>query len=303
MKIEVKDYTYETMPEYTDVVEGAKIYEYDLNHIYVDYIPDIIYDIKDGHELHLQILMPKIFNKKNLKFPGIIYVQGSAWMKQDCYRDIPNLSKLAARGYVIAIVEYRHSGIAKFPCPIIDAKNATRFMKANAEIYNMDKNNVFMMGNSSGGHVSSMAGMTSRTNLFDDPINDETLDYKGIIDLYGSVELTLEYGFPTTVNHQLPDSPEGMEMGWNIREHMEETEIANSKTYAGYDFPPMLIMHGTKDKTVFAQESVNLYEACKKAGNDVQFYLVKGSDHGGPGFVTEGIFDIYEEFFQYCMEK
>ena len=303
MKVEIKDYTYETMPEYTDIVEGAKTYEFDLNHIYVDYINDVVYDTKDGVELHLQILMPKIFNRTDVKFPGIIYAQGSAWMKQNCYKDIPNLSKLAARGYVIAILEYRHSGIAKFPCPIIDAKNATRFMKAHADEYNMDKNVVFMMGNSSGGHTSSLAGMTSRTDLFDEPMNDETLDYKGIIDLYGSVELTLEYGFPSTENHQLPDSPEGMEMGLNIREHMEETEIANSKTYAAYDYPPMLIMHGTKDKTVFAQESVNLYEACKAAGKDVQLYFVKGSDHGGPAFATEGIFDIYEEFFKYCLEK
>lgn len=303
MEIEVKNYTYETMPEYTEPCEGAKTYEWDKNTISVDYIPDVVYDVRGETELHLQILMPKIFNRTDVKFPGIIYVQGSAWMKQNCYRDIPNLSKLAARGYVIAIVEYRHSGIAHFPCPIVDAKNATRFMKAHADEYNLDKNVVFMMGNSSGGHTSSMAGMTSRTDLFDDPINDETLDYKGIIDLYGSIELTLSYGFPGTLNHQLPDSPEGMEMGWNIREHMKETEIANSKTYAAYDYPPMLIMHGTKDKTVYCEQSVNLFNACKAAGKDVQFYFVKEADHGGPAFTTEGIFDIYEEFFKHCLEK
>ncbi|MBQ0066263.1 MAG: prolyl oligopeptidase family serine peptidase, partial [Firmicutes bacterium] len=131
-------------------------------------------------------------------------------------------------------------------------------------------------------------------------INEEVLDFKGIIDLYGSVELTLEYGYPTTLDHQLPTSPEGMEMGWNIFEHMEETQKANSKTYANYDYPPMLILHGTKDKTVFAQGSVNLYLECKKYNKDVQLYLVEGSDHGGPAFYQDDVLDIYEEFFRKC---
>lgn len=303
MKIKPSNYTYETMPEYTDKVEGAKEVIFRGDELTVEYIPDVVYDTKDNTELHLQILMPKMFNRTDLKFPGIIYVQGSAWMKQNCYRDLPNLARLALRGYVIAVVEYRHSGIAHFPAPIVDAKNATRFMLAHAEEYGMRKDQVIMMGNSSGGHTSSMAGMTSRTDLFDEPINDEKLDYAGIIDLYGSVELTLEYGFPTTLNHQSADSPEGMEMGWNILEHLEETEVANSKTYANCDFPPMLVMHGTKDKTVFAQESVNLYNACLEAGKDVEFVFVKNSDHGGPGFYTDDAIYTYVDFIERCFAK
>lgn len=303
MKIEVKNYTYETMPEYTDYVKDANTIVFNGDELSVDYIPDIVYDTKNDTDLHLQILKPTIFNHPEVTFPGIIYIQGSAWKKQNCYRDIPGLSKIAARGYVIAVVEYRHSGIAHFPAPIIDAKNATRFMKAHAQEYGMQKENVFIMGNSSGGHISSIAGMTSRTNLFDEPINDELLDYKGIIDLYGSVELTLEYGFPSTTNHQLPDSPEGMEMGWNIREHKEETEVANSKTYASFDYPPLLILHGTKDKTVFCQQSVTLYEECKRAGKDVEFYFIKNADHGGPGFYKDEVLDVYDAFFKRCMKK
>lgn len=300
MIIKPDNYTYETMPEYKDIVEGAKYIKADLTKVYVEYIPNIVYDTKDGVELHLQILKPRVFNKPDLLFPCIIYVQGSAWMKQDCYKDIPNLSKLARRGYFIAIVEYRHSGIAHFPSPIIDAKNAARYVLANHKEYCIDTNKTIIMGNSSGGHTSSMVGMTFRSGLFDEPINDQVLDFKGIINLYGSIELTLEYGFPTTLDHQLPTSPEGMEMGWNIREHMEETEKANSKTYAAYDYPPMLIMHGSKDKTVFCQESVNLFNACKEAGKDVEFYIVQGSDHGGPAFYQDDVLDIYEEFFKKC---
>ena len=71
------------MPEYTDKVEGAKEVIFRGDELTVEYIPDVVYDTKNGTELHLQILMPKMFNRTDLKFPGIIYVQGSAWMKQN----------------------------------------------------------------------------------------------------------------------------------------------------------------------------------------------------------------------------
>lgn len=303
MKVAVKKYTYETMPDYSDQVEGAKEIVMTGDEIGLSYIPDVVYDSKDDIDLQLQIIQPKVFNDPNKKFPCVLFVQGSAWMKQNVYGNIPNLAKLASKGYVIAVVMYRHSGIAHFPAQIIDAKNAIRFMKANSDLYHVDKENVIIMGDSSGGHTSAMVGMTANTTLFDEPINDENCHVKGIIDLYGAVDVTLSYGFPGTLNHQLPDSPEGMLMGYNIRENMDEAKIANAKTYANKDFSPMLIMHGTKDQMVFCQESVDLYETCKAQGKDVTLYLVRNSDHGGAAFWMDETIDIYHDFIQKCLKQ
>lgn len=303
MPIEVKEYTYETMPDYTEEVEGAKEVVMTGDEIAVEYIPDVVYDIKDGVELHLQILMPKTFNEPTKKRPCVVYVQGSAWKKQNCYRDVPNLARLATRGYTCCIVEYRHSGIAHFPAQIIDAKNAIRFMRSKADEYNVDVNHVIIMGNSSGGHTSAIVGMTANTDLLDEPMNDESIQVDGIIDLYGAVEVTLPYGFPGTLNHQLPDSPEGMLMGYNIRENYEKAQVANAYYYANLDYSPMLIMHGSKDKVVYCEESVNLYKAVKAEGKDVEFYIVRNADHGGPAFFKEEVIDIYDKFIQRCINK
>ncbi len=303
MKIEVKNYTYETMPDYTDDVEGANEIVMTGDEVSVDYRPDVVYDHKDDTDLHLQILVPQVFNQPNKTYPCICYVQGSAWMKQNCYRDVVNLGKLAAKGYVVAVIEYRHSGIAHFPAQIIDAKNAIRFMKAHADEYSINKNDMIIMGNSSGGHVSSIVGMTANSDKFDEPMNNENCCIKGIIDQYGAVEVTLEDGFPTTLDYQLPTSPEGMLMGYNIRENLEKAEIANAKTYVNEDFDvPMLIMHGTKDKTVSCQESVNLYQALKDAKKDVELYLIRYSDHGGAAFFKEETLDVIDKFIQRCLK-
>ena len=59
-------------------------------------------------------------------------------MKQQLHPEIPQLAKLAQLGYVVAEVEYRHSGIAHHPAQIIDAKNAIRYMKKHAAYYHAD---------------------------------------------------------------------------------------------------------------------------------------------------------------------
>lgn len=302
MKIEVKEYTYETMPDYNENIVGAKEIVMDGEEIGLEYIPDVIYDHKDNMDLHLQMIVSSIFNKPNKMFPCVVFIQGSAWKKQNIYKNVPHLTKLAAKGYVCAIVEYRHSAIAKFPAQIIDGKNAIRFLKKNNQRYHIDEDKMIIMGDSSGGHTSVMIGMTAQTSLFDEPINEYDCHIRGIIDLYGAVDVTLPYGFPTTLNHQLEDSPEGELMGYNIRENLDKAKVANAKTYVHEEFAPMLIMHGTKDKTVFVQESVDLYIALKEAKKNVEFYFVRNSDHGGPAFWKDEAIEIYDQFIKKCIK-
>ncbi len=94
----------------------------------------------------------------------------SAWMKQD-RTALVTLSRIAERGFVVAIVEYRHSGIASFPAQIQDARNAVRFMRANAAQYHVDADNLFLSGCSSGGQVALLAAVAhaaDRTADMDD---------------------------------------------------------------------------------------------------------------------------------------
>lgn len=301
MKIEVRPYTYQEMPDYTDKVEGAGEVVMTGEETSLEYIPDVVYDRRDGTDLRLQIVRPVTFETSGKRYPCVVFVQGSAWMKQDIYRNVPNVGKLASKGYVVAIAEYRHSGIAHFPAQIIDGKNAIRFMREHCDEYSVDPEHMIIMGDSSGGHTSAMIGMTANTELFDSPVNSQSCRVDGIIDLYGAVDVTLPYGFPTTENHQKADSPEGMLMGYDISENIEKAEKANARMYADNDFAPMLIMHGTKDRIVFCQESVDLYEACRKAGKDVEFYFVRNSDHGSPVFWSEKMVEIYHQFIQKCI--
>lgn len=73
----------------------------------------------------------------------MVFVQGSGWFRQNVSAQIPQVSRLAARGYAAAVVEYRHSGIAPFPAQIMDARNVVRFMRTHAAEYHV----VFLLSN------------------------------------------------------------------------------------------------------------------------------------------------------------
>jgi len=87
----------------------------------------------------------------------ILFIPGSAWHKQEMYNDIPQYAMLAKRGYVVAAIEYRESDIASFPAQVEDVCNALKFLPAIADMFHMDMEKIFLMGNSSGGHIAMMS--------------------------------------------------------------------------------------------------------------------------------------------------
>ena len=312
--MQVKPWTYEEFPEFNETLEGAEFIETTGDEQGVVYLHDVEYAKPGGTPLHLQILIPATRNrpfafqaeKQPFALPCFVFVQGSGWYPQYVYAHLTHLSRLAARGYVCAIVEYRHAGIAYFPAQACDALNAVRFLRKNAARFGIDGARMILAGDSSGGHTAMWGGLLhndgSQQNLFPG-VSGEV---RGIVNYYGSTSLMAPDSNPQTVNHCLPDSPEGRVMGGrNLLEHPElarqlsvECNIDESTI-----LPPVLIFHGTKDRTVNCTGSAVLYKRLKETGHPVEFYLVRGADHGGPEFWTEKILDIVDGFCKRCFEK
>lgn len=75
---------------------------------------------------------------------------------------------------------------------------------------------------------------------------------KGIISFYGACSVMLDDGMPSTINHHLPESPEGKQMGGvNLRVHPELCRKLSVECNIDEDteLPPVLMFHGTKDRT------------------------------------------------------
>jgi acetyl esterase/lipase len=223
--------------------------------IEVEVFKDVVYVERDGVELHLNILYPK---GTTAPLPTIVYVPGSAWMKQNMERSIPVFSRFAARGYVIALVEYRHTGIAPFPAQVQDAKTAIRFMRKNASKYHVDSNNVFVWGDSSGGHTALFVGFTQGSSAVADTDTYKEFPDKvnAIIDFFGPTELLAMSDPPSTTNHNLADAPEGRLIGGlNLTENPDKARAASPVFYVTKNAPPTLVAHGDRDLVVILSQS------------------------------------------------
>lgn len=302
--MELKQWTYEEFPAFDTPVEGAFVLPTTGDEWRVRYIPNVRYDEVDGTPLTLQILRPFTRNRPEPVLPCVVFVQGSGWMKQDVYFQVPALSKLAERGYIVAIVEYRHSGIASFPAPIVDARNAVRFLRSHAGEYGVDPDRMIVAGDSSGGHTAVFAGLRHNDDTAENHFPGVSAEVKGIVNYYGSCGFTRPDSNPSTPNHNLPDSPEGLEMGGaNLRERPDLVRALSAECNIApdTDVAPMLILHGTKDRTVNAWCSVDLYNQLKRCGKDAELFLLDGADHGGGEFWTDGVLDIVQRFIERCL--
>lgn len=310
--MELKLWTYDEFPEFDRVVEGAKTIPTTGEERGVICRGNIQYAKADGIPLHMHILIPSSRNcpppmpgmpkeKAGVKYPCIVFVQGSAWMQQDLFMQLLYIAELAKRGYVTAIVEYRHSGQASFPAPVIDARNAVRFLRANADAYRIDAGKMILAGDSSGGHTALFGGMRHDDDSKDTLFPGISGEVSGVIALYPSSNFLLEDSNPSTPNHLAPDSPEGLEMGGqDLRKHPELCEQLTVECNIHEDtvIPPVLLFHGTKDRIVNCECNVSLYSHMKKLGKAVELYLVKGADHGGAEFWTDQTIDIMEAFIK-----
>ena len=101
------------------------------------------------------------------KGPCIVYFFGGGWMWGD-YKQQNNkavycrdLVRLTNLGYTIVSPDYRRGGEAIFPACIHDCKAAIRFLKANADKYNIDPDRIGVIGNSSGAHLAAMVALSA----------------------------------------------------------------------------------------------------------------------------------------------
>jgi acetyl esterase/lipase len=301
--IQPQAYSYDEFPPASDSPQGMQVLETNREEWYSVYEKDVPYIERDGMQLHLQIIRPAHADRERKDcFPCVVYVQGSAWMKQDVYFNLGNLARLAQRGFVVAVVEYRPSDVAIFPAQVQDAKTAVRFLRLNAARFMLDAQNIFVFGDSSGGHTALMVGITDGLSALDTPEYAQvSAQVNAVVDFYGPTDITRMNDVPSVMDHIVPESPEGRLIGVkNVLEHAAEAQKTNPARYLSAErpTPPILMLHGDKDPLVPFNQSVLLYEALRAAGKEVTFYKLQGAVHGGPQFWNDRVLGIVETFLR-----
>lgn len=284
---------------------------------YVDIHTDVLYAEREGrydytkpnyYPLHLIVIEPKIHfgapveeEQKERKWPCVVYIQGSAFHKQWLWNNIARHIRLAQKGFVIVLVEYRPSEVSPFPAQTQDAKTAIRFVRKNAEKFHVDPDHIAVAGDSSGGHTALMTGFTGDGELDTDLYGEYSCKVNCIVDVYGPTVFSLMNYYPSSQNHYDPDSPEGFEIGQkNVLEHPELADPTIPMNYLTREkpTPPTLIIHGGRDMLVPFSQSCMLYNYMKELGKDVTFYKINDANHGCLGYDNDTVLSIVENFLK-----
>lgn len=259
------------------------------------YIPDIVYAVRDGVELDLQLIVPK---EPATPPPLVVYVQGSGWARQDTYTALPLLSHLAGRGFAVAGVRFRDTSLAIFPAHLEDTKTAIRFLRANAGRYGYRAENVGIWGTSSGGHTAALVGLTAGLYTTDD-YGQYPDDVQAVVDFYGPTDLLHMDDFPGIIKHNAADSPESLLVGGPLPERKELALAASPIHYVTptHRIPPFLLVHGDRDAKVHFDQSARLYQALIAAGKEATLYAVQNAGHGDTEVTGPAILDLVADFF------
>lgn len=256
--------------------------------------------------MQMDILQPQ----QKEKMPAIVFVTGGGFINANKDNGNQLREYLAEKGYVVASITYRVAPTATFPEPLEDVKASIRYLKANADKWNIDKNRVGIVGGSAGGYLSAFAGTTNGTTTFDKGENlNENSDVLCAVDLYGISDPTkIGMDFPPEVQ-KLHTSAGATEALWvngspvfggkdgGILADKEAAEKANPIHYISKKSAPMLLMHGSADTVVSPGQTDLLFQALRQHGIEATRYVIPNAQHGGVYWVQDPVLQTIGDFF------
>jgi len=205
---------------------------------------------------NLDIYQPETTNPT---LPVIIFFHGGRWTdgNKDQYKFVGlTLSKL---GYVVVVPNTRLYPEIKHPVFVEDAAQAIAWVHNNIDIYNGQVDNVFLMGHSSGAHIASLA------------ISDKSYLAKynlkpSIVSAFAGLSGPYDF-IPEAADLRGMFGPPANYPTMQISSYIDGNE------------PPMLLLHGQKDKAVILRNLKMAENAIKNHNGIVETHIYADADH------------------------
>lgn len=263
---------------------------------------DVTYCTITDVALKLDLYYPTIAQHEPL--PVVVNIHGGSWSagdksKSDSATDIP---ELVARGYLVAVLNYRLAPQWKFPAQIQDVKCAIRFLRANAVKLALDPKRIGVMGCSAGGHLAALAGVADQSAGFDNvgEYRNESSRVQAVAALSAPTDLTLY------------DSVARADMLKRVFDVTTSTlnsvlVHASPVTYVSSDDPPMLIVQANQDRLVSSKHGEELDQRLVQVGVPAKLVTVKNATHCFPATpamspsraqISQLIADFFDQYLQ-----
>jgi acetyl esterase/lipase len=246
---------------------------------------DIQYARVGDHPLLLDLFLPRRVAPQSERSPLVVWIHGGAW-RSGSRKDMP-LGPLVEGGYAVASVDYRLSPEARFPAQVHDIKAAIRFLRANANQYGYDASRIAVAGNSAGGHLAALVGVTNGHSELEGTVGEHATqksDVQAIISLYGMSNLTTILGQSTPHGLGVRVPALQLLLGGRPEEVPQLARLASPVFHVDNGDPPLLLVHGDQDPQAPINQSHELQGRYEALNLPHRFVVLHGSKHGGPEF-------------------
>lgn len=216
--------------------------------------------------------------------PVLVYIHGSGWMRDNKDLAVDKLVGAAEHGYLCAAIQVRTSGEAIFPAQLEDAKCAIRFLRAKADEFHIDPERIGIWGDSSGGHLAALVGLTADHKEFEGSGGwpDVTSRVQAVCSMCPAVDF-LAADWPARHNDR--GGPTFNLLGGDPRRDPAIAELARQASPLTYiikgsqNTPPFYIVHGGADTIVPTSQGQLLHAALEHAGLETTLAIIPGGDH------------------------
>lgn len=199
--------------------------------------------------------------------PVVLFLHGGSWVHGDknLSDHMPLVKVFLEKGYYVASVNYRLTEESPWPAQINDCKSAVRFLRSNADIYNIDSDNIFVFGESAGAHLALMMAVThgDRFVVNTDGNGKVASDVQAVISDYGISDVDQWGSLP---GDAVADARYAKSLLLGVGYTDRQAAQASPITYASSDAAPILLVHGKNDQVVSYLQSVEMERALRNSG-------------------------------------
>ncbi len=250
----------------------------------INYQEGVVYATRGDLKLMLDIASPRSGEMR----PALLFIHGGAWMGGNRKAHRWLIKKAAQRGFVAATIDYRLTPVAPWPAQIEDVKDAFLYLVRNARKLGIDPERIGAIGDSAGGHLALMLGLTP-------PLVKDGPRVRCVVNFYGPTDLR-----PLAEKKEAQKILETL-AGGPLKEKQQVLKDASPVVYVDRTDPAVLTFHGTADPIVPFSQAELLHAALQKAGVPNRLAAVEGGIHGFPGKMPQILEQVWAFFKAYLM--
>ncbi len=265
---------------------------------------DVVYGHKDGMALTLDVLEP-LADRNGI---GLVLVSSGSWIskKSDDLEEEEKRRKydhwiqgLLKGGFTLFVV--RHGSSPKYTVPEMtpDILRSIRFVRANAERFQVDPLHLGITSGSSGGHLSLMAATQGDDGnpQASDPIERVSSRTQAVVAWFPPTDM-VNWGAPRGYALLAIARPDLFDRIFGqIKDLESQLREISPIQFVSKASPPLLLIHGDADKTVPLQQSKTMKAKYEELGLAVRLVIQPGGGHSSwPGIMDQ--YPIVWEWFQ-----